>query len=124
MTSHRTVLAHRRPVVVSKGGDVVPVVVKGDVVGSVEALESVLSLRQPSQIGVSVVHSGVGPVSESDVDMASSANGRTVVSESDVASSANGRTVVSESDVASSANGRMLLPSSLCRCNPCLQCFL
>ena len=48
------------------------VVVKGDVVGSVEVLVSVLETRQPEGVAVRVVHSGVGPVTEGDVEMASS----------------------------------------------------
>ena len=48
------------------------VVVKGDVVGSVEVVVDVLEKRQPEGLLVRVVQSGVGPVSESDVDMAAS----------------------------------------------------
>ena len=57
----------------------VPVVVKGDVVGSVEALVGVLTSRQPEQVGLNVVHSGVGAISESDVEMAASSGGMFVL---------------------------------------------
>ncbi len=57
------------------GEEAVPVVVKGDVAGSVEALVGVLTSSQPKQIGISVVHSGVGQVTETDVELASSAKG-------------------------------------------------
>jgi len=49
--------------------------VKGDVVGSVEALGGVLISRQPEQLRLNVVHSGVGAISESDVEMAASSGG-------------------------------------------------
>lgn len=50
----------------------VGVLVKGDVVGSVEVLVGILETRQPEGVAVSVVHSGVGPVVDSDVEMAAS----------------------------------------------------
>lgn len=53
----------------------VPVVVKGDVAGSVEALVGVLLSRQPEQVGINVIHSGVGPVTDNDVEMAASGEG-------------------------------------------------
>ena len=48
----------------------VPLVVKGDVAGSVEALQAILSSCSPKQLTLSLVRSGVGPVSENDVEMA------------------------------------------------------
>lgn len=50
----------------------VGVLVKGDVVGSVEVLLGILEKRQPEGVAISVVHSGVGPVVDSDVEMAAS----------------------------------------------------
>lgn len=50
----------------------VGVVVKGDVVGSVEVLVGILETKQPEGVAISVVHSGVGAVVESDVEMAAS----------------------------------------------------
>ena len=52
----------------------VTVVVKGDVVGSVEALVGVLEQNQPQGISLNVLFSGVGAVSESDVERAASTN--------------------------------------------------
>ena len=53
----------------------VVVLVKGDVMGSVEAVVGVLNSQQPQQLDLSVIHSGVGAVSEGDVEMAASAQG-------------------------------------------------
>ena len=46
-------------------------VVKGDVVGSVEAALSELTKIQHSEVRVNVIHSGVGPISEGDIMLAS-----------------------------------------------------
>ena len=53
----------------------VPVLVKGDVMGSMEAVVGVLNSQRPQQLDLSVIHSGVGAVSEGDVDMAASTQG-------------------------------------------------
>lgn len=53
----------------------VPLVVRGDVAGSVEALVGILTSRQPQGIQLRVVQSGVGPISDGDMDMAISAKG-------------------------------------------------
>ena len=50
----------------------VGVIVKGDVMGSVEVIVQVLERRQPVGMVVRVVNSGVGPVVESDVELAAS----------------------------------------------------
>ncbi|BEU87555.1 translation initiation factor IF-2 [Selenomonas sp. TAMA-11512] len=51
------------------------IVIKGDVQGSVEALSSsLLSLNKNDEVRVSIVHSGVGAVKESDVMLAAAAN--------------------------------------------------
>ena len=51
------------------------IVVKADVQGSVEALNSsLLSLNKNDEVRVSIVHSGVGAVNESDVMLASASN--------------------------------------------------
>ncbi|KZV30550.1 translation initiation factor IF-2, mitochondrial [Dorcoceras hygrometricum] len=48
----------------------VPLIVKGDVQGTVQAVaDSLRSLDSP-QVYVKVIHAGVGPISQSDVDMA------------------------------------------------------
>ena len=48
----------------------VPLVVKGDVAGSVEALQAIISSCSPRQLTLSLVRSGVGPITENDVEMA------------------------------------------------------
>lgn len=48
----------------------VPLIVKGDVAGSVEALQGILTSRHPRGFHLRVVHSGVGPISDGDMDMA------------------------------------------------------
>lgn len=60
-----------------KEGDLitVPLVVKGDVMGSVEALVEILTGRQPHGFRLKVVQSGVGPISDGDLDMAVSTKG-------------------------------------------------
>ena len=73
---YRAALQRRRAQRVHREeGEGVPLVVKGDVVGSVEALGGVLISRQPEQLRLNVVHSGVGAISESDVEMAASSGG-------------------------------------------------
>ena len=54
---------------------IVPLIVKGDVSGSVEALIGILQSKQPDQIKLTVIHTGVGGVNDSDIDMASSVGG-------------------------------------------------
>ncbi|KAJ2642984.1 translation initiation factor IF-2, partial [Coemansia sp. RSA 1694] len=51
---------------------VVPVVIKGDVSGTVEAVASALRQLPAKKIRVNVISAGVGPVSESDVALAGS----------------------------------------------------
>jgi len=55
-----------------------PVIVKGDVDGSVEALSDSLMKLSTSEVGVVVVHKGVGGISESDVLLAA-ASGAVIV---------------------------------------------
>ena len=51
------------------------IVIKADVQGSVEALTgSLLSLNKNDEVRVSIVHSGVGAINESDVMLASASN--------------------------------------------------
>jgi translation initiation factor IF-2 len=49
-------------------------VVKGDVVGSVEAVVSELAKIQHSEVRVNVIHAGVGAITENDVMLASASN--------------------------------------------------
>ncbi|KAI8321453.1 initiation factor 2 [Martensiomyces pterosporus] len=54
------------------GISVVPVVIKGDVSGTVEAVADALKQLPDKKIKVNIINTGVGPVTESDVVMASS----------------------------------------------------
>lgn len=55
-----------------------PVIVKGDVDGSVEALSDSLMKLSTSEVGVVVIHKGVGGISESDVLLAA-ASGAVII---------------------------------------------
>jgi translation initiation factor IF-2 len=52
-----------------------PVVVKADVQGSLEAIVASLEKFQNDEVSIRVLHSGVGAISESDVTLASSSGG-------------------------------------------------
>lgn len=54
----------------------VPVIIKGDVSGSVEALLGILKAKQPNLVKLNVIHSSVGGVSDSDVEMAFTTGGK------------------------------------------------
>jgi translation initiation factor IF-2 len=51
------------------------IVLKGDVQGSVEALLGELEKIQHSEVRVNVIHTGVGGITENDVNLASASNG-------------------------------------------------
>jgi len=51
------------------------IVLKGDVQGSVEALLGELDKFQHSEVRVNVIHTGVGGITENDVNLASASNG-------------------------------------------------
>lgn len=55
-----------------KAGEIkeLPVLVKGDVQGSVEALNGILSKIANDEVKIHVLHSGVGAISESDITLA------------------------------------------------------
>ena len=56
-----------------------PLIIKGDVMGSVEALENIIKhRRQPQGFRLNVLYSGVGPISDSDMDMAISTKGQCI----------------------------------------------
>ncbi|MEE8436774.1 MAG: translation initiation factor IF-2, partial [Candidatus Neomarinimicrobiota bacterium] len=57
-------------------GDIktLPIIIKGDVDGSIDALSESLKKLSNSEVGVTVVHKSVGMVSESDVLLASASN--------------------------------------------------
>lgn len=55
----------------------VNVIVKGDVLGSVEAIMDVLdTYSDENKCRLSVVHYGVGPVTETDLELAKTFNGK------------------------------------------------
>ncbi|KAJ2741993.1 translation initiation factor IF-2 [Coemansia sp. BCRC 34301] len=58
---------------------VVPIVIKGDVSGTVEAVASALKQLPDKKIKINVISTGVGPVSESDVVLAGSGSQGIVV---------------------------------------------
>ena len=51
-----------------------PIIVKADVQGSVEAVRSSLEKLSNEEVAVKVIHSGVGAINESDVTLASASN--------------------------------------------------
>lgn len=59
-----------------KGGEVkeLPVLVKGDVQGSVEALQGTLAKIANEEVCIAVIHAGVGSINESDVTLARASN--------------------------------------------------
>jgi len=59
-----------------KAGNVkeLPVIVKADVQGSVEAVNQSLTKIANDEVQVKVIHSGVGAINESDVDLAAASN--------------------------------------------------
>jgi len=52
-----------------------PIIIKADVQGSAEAIESSVKKLSTSEVEVSVVHKGVGAITESDVALANSSKG-------------------------------------------------
>jgi len=59
-----------------KSGEVkhLPVVIKADVQGSVEALEGTIKKMSNDEVNVQILHSAVGPISESDISLAKASN--------------------------------------------------
>ncbi|PIE53116.1 translation initiation factor IF-2 [Candidatus Fermentibacteria bacterium] len=57
-----------------EGERVLNIIVKSDVSGSAEAIVDTLSKLQNEEVGVSVILSGAGGITESDVDLASASN--------------------------------------------------
>jgi translation initiation factor IF-2 len=54
------------------------IVIKGDVQGSVEAIVSELGKIQHPEVRVNVIHTGVGAITENDVNLAAASNGMVV----------------------------------------------
>ena len=59
----------------ARGDTTVPLIVKGDVAGSVEAMVDVIKSRHPEKFQLKVIQSGVGAISESDIEMAAASKG-------------------------------------------------
>jgi len=59
---------------VQSGVEEVPVIVKGDVAGSVEALVAALEKLSTDQVRIKVLRKGVGRITESDISLASASN--------------------------------------------------
>jgi len=59
---------------VQSGVAEVPVVIKGDVTGSVEAMADSLAKAGTEEVEVKVIHKGIGGITESDIMLASAAN--------------------------------------------------
>ena len=51
-----------------------PVIIKADVQGSIEAIEGTLNKLSTEEVSVQILHSAVGPISESDVTLAKASN--------------------------------------------------
>ena len=51
-----------------------PVIIKADVQGSVEAIEGTLNKLSNNEVSVQILHSAVGPISESDITLAKASN--------------------------------------------------
>ena len=70
----RTSLADMMSQLKTAGRKELPIVVKGDVQGSVEAIVAALDKLGTDEVGARVIHSGVGGVTESDVTLAEASN--------------------------------------------------
>lgn len=59
-----------------KSGEVkhLPVIIKADVQGSIEAIEGTINKLSNDEVSVQVLHSAVGPISDSDVTLAKASN--------------------------------------------------
>ena len=63
----------------ARGAIMVPLIVKGDVAGSVEALVDIIESRNPEKFELKIIQSGVGAINESDIEMADSSKGRIII---------------------------------------------
>lgn len=57
-----------------KSDKVLKIILKGDTKGTIEAIRSSLSKIKDEEVAIKIIHSAVGPVTESDVMMASAGN--------------------------------------------------
>ncbi|MFV0625864.1 MAG: translation initiation factor IF-2 [Alphaproteobacteria bacterium] len=55
-----------------KSGEIkhLPIIIKADVQGSIEAIEGILNKLSNEEVSVQILHSAVGPISESDITLA------------------------------------------------------
>ncbi len=72
MTGARGSLAEMMNQLQTAGQKVFPLVVKGDVQGSVEAISQALAALGNNEVAARIIHAGVGGVTESDVTLAAS----------------------------------------------------
>lgn len=59
-----------------KSGEIkhLPIIIKADVQGSIEAIEGTLNKLSNDEVSVQILHSAVGPISESDITLAKASN--------------------------------------------------
>ena len=72
MTGARGSLAEMMNQLQTAGQKIFPLVIKGDVQGSVEAISQALAALGTDEVAARIIHSGVGGVTESDVTLAAS----------------------------------------------------
>jgi translation initiation factor IF-2 len=74
MTGARGSLAEMMNQLQTSGQKVFPLVIKGDVQGSVEAIGQALESLGTNEVTARIIHSGVGGITESDVTLAATSN--------------------------------------------------
>ena len=74
LTGARGSLAEMMNQLQAAGQKVFPLVIKGDVQGSVEAISQALEALGTDEVAARVIHSGVGGITESDVTLAATSN--------------------------------------------------
>src|SRR4029078_12738954 len=72
MTGARGSLEQMMNQLQTAGQKIFPLVIKGDVQGSVEAIAGALEALGTDEVAVRLIHSGVGGITESDVTLAAS----------------------------------------------------
>lgn len=68
-------LADLRKTMDGSGAKALNIIVKADVQGSVEAVRGLLEKIDNAEVDVSIIHTGVGPITDSDILLASAAGG-------------------------------------------------
>jgi translation initiation factor IF-2 len=74
MTGARGSLAEMMNQLQTSGQKIFPLVIKGDVQGSVEAIGQALESLGTNEVAARIIHSGVGGITESDVTLAATSN--------------------------------------------------